>query len=1658
MNKKKRNILLSVILSLSLVISGFSPVLATEDYNGDSGDIVTEQGTTEAYEDVLDEDALEEDLEEVFPEDVAPEDDIDDEEPSEIEEGEVVASRRPVAPLGEAPPALAGDGVYSHRNWYPDITYEDLLNARPSPMARFAAGEPHHFDAVRSLGTPGVPSYGVMSIESVSVLYGGEYQARYRGQAGHGYPVYQGDSGDWYTTSRTATLMDGRVFTIHTHINASDLAGTTPEDFLNSLEYTYGGLALEEWLGGNMFNNPDIDFIRWAGDDLIAHADGSFTLESFIEFRSPYPQALATAINVPFPGYRGVNQVGFAAAMRHVVGVFDLSIHSGNLQLGSLPINLNLYDDFSLWGQVDSWARALQAEAGAAQTINNRHVDVTTLGQSHGGQEIWNIVIAESASAVNDYFEHTRPRMTGELEDLLALRDEIERGVHHRIPIYFHNIHPDEVTGVCAQLVMVEQLLRGDYLTFETVTEDQTFGITTNPIWGTPTPHPDGYVSVARGPLQSRDDTTTVTISVEEALHYFIFIFVPTNNPDGHNGMLRSNLYGFDLNRDASYQTQIENVLVIQDVLRWNPLAMLEFHGHVAHMLIEPTTGPHNPNYEYDLLHPPMLEAAHIMGRAAISGAYYRYLIPAEHMTDGWDDGGPMYMPVFLMHFGILGFTLEIPHTNQDSLDANIAMGWAFVDHAMDNFTDLFLNKLEHNRRGMTNADYAHLVDPFFRNPFTTPPTPIGRPRQEGQSFFPDYWVIPMDAFNQRNTLEAYNMLEKLERHGIDIERTTRRLFYNDYVFPAGTYVVDMRQARRGYVNTMLEAGYNASFFTAMYAEITMNFPDLRGFDAVSMWAEDFFQGHTVPVSQLSVPETALPLWDSPYVVVRNNNQDAIRLVNELLGDGVAVYMLTSYAQEGLHGDFVVAHWALTPSRLEGRFVETTALEEIPADAQQLVQPRIALLTAPRPITQGLFSPAPFIMRDLGFDYTWVTSNAALEEMVPGVDFNIIVSHNQNYASAWSISDEHGIPVIAVQSNAANHALHNLFADRDASIDIITGSREGTFSASYSPTSMITAHYGNANAAYLIGASTFETIPTGTTPLIRIADGAFEDVFLGGWWQGELNQANVPGRVTAFTGLTNADVPATIFGFNIFNRAHLQGYHNMFATAAFLHVAEIEEPGRPFATVSSSFDISDGRRLVILDFVASEVAGSTATLTQQMFKITGSPAAPVFNPATSADEGWLPYTGPITIHPEFEFIHWFAQNSYHVTAQGSINLGVIPAPPVSGTAVIDNMNPRIGDILTGSLVDGVYSGDLIFYWIVGYEILQIGYENTFEVPPEALGQMVTLAIFSTDQMDSYAVVDTEPVLRKVGPEAPAAPVVVARGVSHIVLEAHSGHEFRVGDGQWQASSTFTGLEPDTEYVFYQRIAQTAIQEASEASDSTTARTRALPPPPCCDYYPDCDCDVVPCCEDYPDCDCAKEPCCEEYPDCDCANLCQDCGKYPCECPEVDKTALAAAIQQAGTRVQANYTAASWATFAATLELARAIYADEDATQAQVNGVRNLLITAMNGLVRIVPPVPCEECEEYPCECEEDNRGPAGPAGPAGPPGAPGTPGAPGADGRPVPKTGDTANMSLWLIMFTLGFLGLTFASTKLTLANKQNIKPTLLLIKGDKGEDKVIVV
>jgi hypothetical protein len=87
-----------------------------------------------------------------------------------------------------------------------------------------------------------------------------------------------------------------------------------------------------------------------------------------------------------------------------------------------------------------------------------------------------------------------------------------------------------------------------------------------------------------------------------------------------------------------------------------------------------------------------------------------------------------------------------------------------------------------------------------------------------------------------------------------------------------------------------------------------------------------------------------------------------------------------------------------------------------------------------------------------------------------------------------------------------------------------------------------------------------------------------------------------------------------------------------------------------------------------------------------------------------------------------------------------------------------------------------------------------------------------------------------------------------------------------------------------------------------------------------------------------------------------------------------------------------------------------------------------------------------------------------PPGEPGQPGQPGIPGAPGpsgtliADGRPVPKTGDTANVNLWMVMFMLGLLGLSSTGVVLTKGRKwRTVKPSMFIIDNEDGKEQFFI-
>lgn len=71
---------------------------------------------------------------------------------------------------------------------------------------------------------------------------------------------------------------------------------------------------------------------------------------------------------------------------------------------------------------------------------------------------------------------------------------------------------------------------------------------------------------------------------------------------------------------------------------------------------------------------------------------------------------------------------------------------------------------------------------------------------------------------------------------------------------------------------------------------------------------------------------------------------------------------------------------------------------------------------------------------------------------------------------------------------------------------------------------------------------------------------------------------------------------------------------------------------------------------------------------------------------------------------------------------------------------------------------------------------------------------------------------------------PIAPVLSSKTDSSVTLTINAGYEYSIDGTTWQEAALFNGLSPNTEYTFYQRIAETDTFYASEKSNGLKVLT------------------------------------------------------------------------------------------------------------------------------------------------------------------------------------------------------------------------------------------
>ena len=440
-------------------------------------------------------------------------------------------------------------------------------------------------------------------------------------------------------------------------------------------------------------------------------------------------------------------------------------------------------------------------------------VSVEVIGQSTQGRDLYLVTVTapETAAQARDQ-ERTRRAIE---EDPKAAAKDTAALARYKAPFLVNgNIHGNEWEGTDGILEVVEELARST--------------------------DPEVAAMLGRTRVQA----------------------VVTVNPDGRVAGTRANGAGFDMNRDYITGSQPEVVATRKVIADAQPLVFLDQHGYVTGTLIEPGTAPHGQNYEYDLYikhalpnaegMEESLEDAFAAGRIpdALPGEIDPVIPFRDYAPGDWDDWPPIFTPMYAIYHGAVGHTVEIPlrvnnasyntlpveelqrraRVNTDVVAETIRSSLRYLD---TNRSSLLADQIEMFRRGVDGAPDADLPVGYV--------TGWGPEDQGYTTEFPRAYVIPTGT-GQRSEAAAARLVDHLIANDVKVNRTNRIVTMpGGKRYPAGSYVVDMKQPKRGLANVMLEAG----------RDISDRVPQMYD---ISGWSHSLLWGATVdPVTNATV-------------------------------------------------------------------------------------------------------------------------------------------------------------------------------------------------------------------------------------------------------------------------------------------------------------------------------------------------------------------------------------------------------------------------------------------------------------------------------------------------------------------------------------------------------------------------------------------------------------------------------------------------------------------------------------------------------------------------------------------------------------------------------------------------------------------------------------
>ena len=699
------------------------------------------------------------------------------------------------------------------------------------------------------------------------------------------------------------------------------------------------------------------------------------------------------------------------------------------------PENPSPYYDSILYSEIAPRLREIE--------VNSNRVKVDVIGQSAGGRNLF-LVTVSAPEAMGRLGQYQAIRNTM-LKDPEKAQSMIDKFGDFKIPVFINgSIHGGEYTGVDAAIRLIETLAYDE-------------------------------------------DSEEVRAILENV----ILLVNVVQNPDGRVMGTRSNANGFDINRDFIAQTQPETTATVRILTEWNPMVVLDLHGTVNPMLIEPCTPPHNPNYEYDLYIKWAYDQALAMEAELIAQTdETEAIIPYRDWDLGWDDWPPSYTPMYAMYHGAYGHTLETPHRDDLGVDAHYAAVWGALKFVVENREAMIRDQIEIFRRGFLDLlqqpippellpDYPQYQDLMIQD-------------------FPAAYVIPKDAPFQISSHQPARLVDFLLFNGVQVEQASKAFTLDGTEYPKGTYIVWMDQPKRGLANVILEDGLDLSDIPGLYfysPPSVWSHPRLWGTERAVM--EEKMDIKTHSVNKADAPQGSKEGSIAGAYAYLPTSIAAFKATNDLLKRGVALYRMSqAFADSGRDfgaGAVIIPNDPALANELANQYsLDVFALGSLPENAVLMKEQKIAIYD-----DEGV----RHCLETLGFDYDSVGTgdlNAGVISeydvfLNQGLRWSSLNASGQASFTAWFAAGGDYVG-LADRGRAAQFAIEAGIADVD--YEYVTAN--AIVRVEYDPEDSVAAGFRENGYAFVYYPVWFTRLGDGVKTSASFIDG---DFLLSGFWE-----------------------------------------------------------------------------------------------------------------------------------------------------------------------------------------------------------------------------------------------------------------------------------------------------------------------------------------------------------------------------------------------------------------------------------------------------------------------------------------------------------------------------------------------------------------------------